>query len=430
MLLGSRIMLQRVTEEELRESIRDEHGVSFWDAAEAAGYEPARWRESIHALDNLTGWVEVHIEQGRVLQDTRDAPRHRRGDRRLHPRRPALHAAGATTPARRPWASASTPPSRRRDDRRARAPRPRARRRRCRHGRRARRAAGADQRHPRRRAHLARPALSVRAARRAVRPDRRVRARARRGARSRRRVRQAPGAAGAADGRRRRRRARARVRRESGETFRQMPSGAAHDTQCVASRVPSAMVFVPCMDRLSHTPLEQADTGRRRARRGGRLLRDQPDGVLSAGPPLGRIGIWSSALPSPRRPTARGRGRDRAARLRRALVPRGIWHPQSFSTAALVLAATERVPVCTGIANIVRATPWRRRPRAFADGGFPGASCSGSASATARSSIRAGTTTASPRHMRSYLGELDVRLTLPSPIFLASRTCSRRFGRR
>ena len=38
-----------------------------------------------------------------------------------------------------------------------------------------------------------------------------------------------------------------------------MPSGAAHDTQCVASRVPSAMVFVPCVDGLSHTPLEQAD---------------------------------------------------------------------------------------------------------------------------------------------------------------------------
>ena len=70
MLLGSRIMLQRVTEEELRETFRDEHGVSFWDSAEAAGYEPARWRESIHALDGLTGWIEVHIEQGRVLQDT------------------------------------------------------------------------------------------------------------------------------------------------------------------------------------------------------------------------------------------------------------------------------------------------------------------------------------------------------------------------
>ena len=45
----------------------------------------------------------------------------------------------------------------------------------------------------------------------------------------------------------------------SGEPFRQMPSGAAHDTQCVASRVPSAMVFVPCVDGLSHTPLESAD---------------------------------------------------------------------------------------------------------------------------------------------------------------------------
>jgi acetylornithine deacetylase/succinyl-diaminopimelate desuccinylase-like protein len=38
--------------------------------AEAAGYEPSRWRESIHVLDGLTGWIEMHIEQGRVLQDT------------------------------------------------------------------------------------------------------------------------------------------------------------------------------------------------------------------------------------------------------------------------------------------------------------------------------------------------------------------------
>ena len=37
-----------------------------------------------------------------------------------------------------------------------------------------------------------------------------------------------------------------------------MPSGAAHDTMCVADRVPSAMVFVPCKDGLSHTPLEDA----------------------------------------------------------------------------------------------------------------------------------------------------------------------------
>ncbi|MFH4155402.1 hypothetical protein WAJ10_20875, partial [Acinetobacter baumannii] len=34
--------------------------------------------------------------------------------------------------------------------------------------------------------------------------------------------------------------------RASGEPYMRMPSGAAHDTMCVAGRVPSAMVFVPC----------------------------------------------------------------------------------------------------------------------------------------------------------------------------------------
>ena len=38
-----------------------------------------------------------------------------------------------------------------------------------------------------------------------------------------------------------------------------MPSGAAHDTMCVADHVPSAMVFVPCRDGISHSPLEDAD---------------------------------------------------------------------------------------------------------------------------------------------------------------------------
>jgi hydantoinase/carbamoylase family amidase len=71
MLLGSRIMLQRVTEDELREKFRAiDDGRSFWEHAEEAGYEPARWRDSIHVLDDLTGWIELHIEQARVLQDT------------------------------------------------------------------------------------------------------------------------------------------------------------------------------------------------------------------------------------------------------------------------------------------------------------------------------------------------------------------------
>ena len=45
---------------------------------------------------------------------------------------------------------------------------------------------------------------------------------------------------------------------ETGEPFMLMPSGAAHDTMCVAERIPSAMVFVPCKDGISHSPLEDA----------------------------------------------------------------------------------------------------------------------------------------------------------------------------
>jgi acetylornithine deacetylase/succinyl-diaminopimelate desuccinylase-like protein len=37
-----------------------------------------------------------------------------------------------------------------------------------------------------------------------------------------------------------------------------MHSGAAHDTMCVADRVPAAMVFVPCKDGVSHHPDEDA----------------------------------------------------------------------------------------------------------------------------------------------------------------------------
>jgi hydantoinase/carbamoylase family amidase len=71
MLLGSRIVSQRVTEQDLKETFRAlDDGRSFWEHAEQAGYEPQRWQESIHILDGLAAWVETHIEQGRVLQDT------------------------------------------------------------------------------------------------------------------------------------------------------------------------------------------------------------------------------------------------------------------------------------------------------------------------------------------------------------------------
>jgi hydantoinase/carbamoylase family amidase len=45
----------------------------------------------------------------------------------------------------------------------------------------------------------------------------------------------------------------------TGEPYMVMVSGAAHDTMCVAERVPSAMVFVPCKDGVSHHPAEEAD---------------------------------------------------------------------------------------------------------------------------------------------------------------------------
>jgi allantoate deiminase len=71
MLLGSRITAQRVTDEELREKFRAiDDGRSFWEHAEEASYEPGRWREAVNILDDLIGWIELHIEQARVLQDT------------------------------------------------------------------------------------------------------------------------------------------------------------------------------------------------------------------------------------------------------------------------------------------------------------------------------------------------------------------------
>ena len=365
MLLGSRIMLQRVTEEELRETIRDEHGVSFWDSAEAAGYEPARWRESIHALDNLTGWVEVHIEQGRVLQDTRDAPRDRRGDRRLHPRRPALHRPGRSRRRDADGLPRSTRCARRRDDRRARAARPRDR------------AAASS----------ARPASSrcspslINVIPGGVRVSLDLRsvselhgelcdrivafARERGEARGvgvefvkRQDLPVQPMDAGVVG-------ALAASAEESGETFRQMPSGAAHDTQCVASRVPSAMVFVPCLDGLSHTPLEQADTGRRGARRGGRLQRDQ--GAWRAERRSRRSAASASGRPpsrSPRRPScARRRPRSSSSASARSGSPRAS-APASRSRRP---RSSSRRPSASRSARASRtsgrATPWRRRPR-------------------------------------------------------------------
>jgi acetylornithine deacetylase/succinyl-diaminopimelate desuccinylase-like protein len=45
----------------------------------------------------------------------------------------------------------------------------------------------------------------------------------------------------------------------TGEPYMRMHSGAAHDTMCVADRIPTAMVFVPCVEGISHHPDEDAD---------------------------------------------------------------------------------------------------------------------------------------------------------------------------
>jgi allantoate deiminase len=70
MLLGSRVIAGRVTEEELQSFTAIDDGHSFWDHAEQAGFRPESWRDAARVLEGLTGWVEMHIEQARVLQDT------------------------------------------------------------------------------------------------------------------------------------------------------------------------------------------------------------------------------------------------------------------------------------------------------------------------------------------------------------------------
>lgn len=70
MLLGSRIAAQRVSEDDLHGFRAIDDGRSFWEHAKEAGYQPERWREANAIFDDLTGWIELHIEQARVLQDT------------------------------------------------------------------------------------------------------------------------------------------------------------------------------------------------------------------------------------------------------------------------------------------------------------------------------------------------------------------------
>lgn len=259
MLLGSRIMLQRVTEEELRESFRAiDDGRPFWEHARQAGYEPERWRESIRVLDALTGWIELHIEQARVLQDTgnrigivtaiagyvhADVTVHGRGDHagatpmdlRLDPTLPLAEtvaelerlavAAGRGTVGT--VGEIEVDPgiinaiaSRVRFSLDIRGPDDAA------FQGVAREIAAFAEEAGRRRG------LTAEYRQRQTLPATPLDARI----------------AGALE----------QAAQATGEPYLTMHSGAAHDTMCVAERVPSAMVFVPCKDGISHHPDEEA----------------------------------------------------------------------------------------------------------------------------------------------------------------------------
>jgi len=259
MLLGSRIMLQRVTEEELRESFRAvDDGRPFWEHAAEAGYEPERWRESIHVLDDLSGWIEMHIEQARVLQDT--------GNRIGVVTAIAGYVHADITVHGRADHAGATPMDFRLDpglvaaeciielERLARAA-----------GKGTVGTVGEIAFEP---ALInvvpaqARFSLDIRgvdedAFRGVARDIAAFAAEAadRRGMTAEFQQRQTL-AATPLDGRTVSALEAAAI--ETGEPFMLMPSGAAHDTMCVAERVPSAMVFVPCKDGVSHSPLEDA----------------------------------------------------------------------------------------------------------------------------------------------------------------------------
>ena len=260
MLLGSRIIAQRVTEDELKNTfLAIDDGRSFWEHASAAGYEPERWRECSHVLDDLTGWIEMHIEQARVLQDTgnriglvtaiagyvhADVVVHGRGDH-----------AGATPMDLRldptlPMAETIVELER------------------------LGRAAGEGTVGTVGEIEVDPGIINAIAARLRFSLDIRgpvddlyrgvardiaafaERSAERRGMRAEFTERQNLPATPMDD---RIVDALETAAQATGEPFLRMHSGAAHDTMCVADRVPTAMVFVPCVDGISHHPAEDAD---------------------------------------------------------------------------------------------------------------------------------------------------------------------------
>ena len=260
MLLGSRIVLQRVTEQDLREHFRAiDDGRSFWEHAEAAGYEPARWRECAHVLDDLAGWIEMHIEQARVLQDT--------GNRIGIVNAIAGYVHADVIVQGRGDHAGATPMDLRLDPTLVLAETALELERLAREaGQGTVGTIGEVEVDPgliNAIASSVRFSLDIRgpvdeAYRGVADAIERfaVAAAERRGLRAEARRRQTlavtPLDRGIVD-------ALVRHAGETGEPYVEMHSGAAHDTMCVAERIPSAMVFVPCVEGISHHPDEDAD---------------------------------------------------------------------------------------------------------------------------------------------------------------------------
>jgi beta-ureidopropionase / N-carbamoyl-L-amino-acid hydrolase len=65
---GSKAMAGKLTPDHLRQW-RDEQGVSFWDSLAQAGYHPENLAEAARPPGSLFAYVELHIEQGKILED-------------------------------------------------------------------------------------------------------------------------------------------------------------------------------------------------------------------------------------------------------------------------------------------------------------------------------------------------------------------------
>lgn len=260
MLLGSRIVAQRATEEELKEKFRAlDDGRSFWEHAQEAGYEPERWRDAIHVLDDLVGWIECHIEQARVLQDT--------GNRIGIVTAIAGYVHGDIWIEGRADHAGATPMGFRLDpgpvaaeiilelERLAKAA-----------GKSTVGTVGEIEFLPslinvvpaRARVSLDVRGVDEESFRGVARDivafaEEAARGRGQAAAFAQRQTLPATPMDGPIVA------ALEEAARATGEPYMTMPSGAAHDTMCVADHAPTAMVFVPCKDGISHSPLEEAN---------------------------------------------------------------------------------------------------------------------------------------------------------------------------